>query len=99
MDQYRIGRFDQVRLLSTKNVSYLSNNSGMPASPKGTWSVAAIVDDNQLLLVKRNVVIRVPASDVLKIAEYNISELLSKLGKLSHGQRKNEERRNEEHRN
>lgn len=85
MDSHKISMFDQVRLLSTKNVSYLSNPSSAPASPKGIWSVAAAID-NELLLVKGNVVIRVPVADVLKIAEYDISRLVSQLGKLSHGE-------------
>ena len=88
MESTTFGRFDQVRLLSTKNVSYLSVPSGETASPKGIWSVVATVEDGKLLLAKNNAVIKIPASDVLKIAEYDLSELISRLGKLSHGKDK-----------
>jgi hypothetical protein len=57
--------------------------------PDGSWSVAAIVGD-ELLLVKSNVVIRVPTSDVLKIASYDISRITSRLGRLSRGQDRQE---------
>lgn len=83
-DQIKISRFDQVRLLSTKNIDYLSAPPGTEIDPKGFWSVAAIVKED-LLLVRSNVVIKVPISDVLKIAGYDISRLTSRLGRLSRG--------------
>jgi hypothetical protein len=89
----RIGRYDQVKLLSTKNISYLSAPPGSQASPQGIWSVVAAVDNNQLLLVKNNVVIRAPATDVLKMVSFDLNRILDNLGKLSHGKKDKREKR------
>lgn len=83
--QIKISRFDQVRLLSTKNIKYLSAPPGTQISPQGIWSVAAVVGE-ELLLVKNNVVIKTPISDVLRIASYDISRILGRLGRLSRGE-------------
>lgn len=94
-NQIKISRFDQVQLLSTKNINYLSAPPGTEINPKGSWSVAATVGD-ELLLVKSNVVIRIPASDVLKIASYDITRITSRLGRLSRGKGKKDEGRSTE---
>lgn len=82
----RIGRFDQVKLLTTKNVHYLSAPGPAEVKPGGIWSVAAVVDQDQLLVVKNNVTIRIPATDVLKVADYNLDKITRQLGRLSRGQ-------------
>lgn len=87
----KIGRFDQVRIITTRNVTYLSMPPNEEVSPKGIWSVAAVVDD-ELLLVKQSAVIRIPATDVLMIADYDIEKITSKLGKLSYGQKEEPDR-------
>jgi len=83
--QIKIARFDQVRLLSTKNINYLSAPPETKTDPSGTWSVSAVVG-GELLLVKNNVVIKAPIANVLKIADYDITRLTSVLGRLSRGQ-------------
>ena len=83
--QIKIARFDQVQLLSTKNINYLSAPPEIKADPSGTWSVSAVVG-GELLLVKNNVVIKAPIANVLKIADYDITRLTSVLGRLSRGQ-------------
>ena len=90
-NQIKISRFDQVRLLSTKNISYLSAPPGAEVSPDGLWSVSAVVGD-ELLLVRTNVVIKVPVSDVFKVAGYDISRITNKLGRLSRGKEDREKR-------
>jgi hypothetical protein len=82
----KIQRFDQVKLLTIKNVAYLSAPPGSQIIPQGIWSVVAAVEDNELLLAKDNAIIRIPASDVLVISEYDIDLLNSILGNLSNGQ-------------
>ncbi len=81
----RIERFDQVRLLTIKNVSYLSAPPKTQVSPQGVWSVAAIVNDSELMLAKDNAIIRIPAADVLVISDYDLDGLNSILGRLSDG--------------
>lgn len=75
-------RFDQVRLITTKNIKYLSAPPGSELKPDGIWSIVAIVEE-ELLLVKNSVIIRAPFSDVLKVAGYNKNDILQKLGKLT----------------
>lgn len=93
----QIGRFDQVRLLTTRNVSYLSvpeskkSESSKKAEPGGIWSVAGVVD-NDLLLVKNNVTIRIPTTDVLKIADYTLEKITNRLGRLSRGEKQTDEK-------
>jgi hypothetical protein len=87
-DQF--GRFDQVRLLTTRNVKWLSAPPGIKPSPKGIWSVAASVGESELLLVQGSVTLRIPAADVLKVADYSIEAITRPLGKLTDGKRKRE---------
>ena len=89
-EQIKISRFDQVRLLSTKNINYLSAPPGAQTDPSGIWSVCAVVG-NELLLVKNNVIIKAPLANVLKIADYDLSRLFSTLGRLSRGEDNSQE--------
>jgi hypothetical protein len=81
----KIGRFDQVRVITTKNIYFMSAPSGTPVAPDGIWSVVSVIGPSDLLCVKDNIVIRVPIQDVLKIGDYDVSKIYEKLGKLSHG--------------
>lgn len=85
----RISRFDQVRLLSTKNVNYLSAPPDEQVSPDGLWSVCAAVGD-ELLLVKNSAVIKAPLTNVLKVVDYDITRLTQTLGRLSRGKEADE---------
>lgn len=82
----KIERFDQVRLLTVKNVSYLSAPPNTQVIPQGVWSVAAVVNNNELMLAKDNAIIRIPATDVLVISDYNLEEFTDILGRLADGQ-------------
>lgn len=75
-------RFDQVRILHTKNVTYVSGPPGSEILPTGVWSVVGGIN-NELLLAKNNTVIRIPTDDVLKISTYDLSKLTSLLGNLT----------------
>jgi len=82
----RIGRFDQVRIITTKNVSYLSAPPGTNVSPQGLWSVISIVAGNELLLAQKSALIRIPAIDVLLVAGYDVRKITQNLGRLSRGE-------------
>ena len=84
--QNRIGRFDQVKILTTKNVKYLSAPPGSKTSPDGIWSVVAAVD-NDLLLAQKSTIIRIPSSDVLRILAYDLEAVIKNLGRLSSGKK------------
>ena len=85
-----IGRFDQVRIITTKNVSYLSAPPGTNVSPQGLWSVISIIAGNELLLAQKSALIRIPATDVLLVAGYDVKKVTKNLGRLSRGERKEE---------
>lgn len=82
----RIGRFDQVRIITTKNVTYLSAPPGTKVDPKGIWSVVSIINSNELLLAKNNALTRIPAVDVLLVMSYNLENISESFGRLSYGQ-------------
>lgn len=75
----RISRFDLVMLKTTKHVNYLSASPGTKITPDGVWSVVAVIEQD-LLIVKDQIVVRIPATDVIKIRDYEkeISNLLEK---------------------
>jgi len=81
MQGIKFSRFDQVQLKTTRNVTYLSAPPQTNVSPKGIWQVAGVVSDD-LLLVKNNAIIRIPATDVLKVIDYNINTIVEKFGRL-----------------
>jgi len=86
--QQKIGRFDQVRILTTKRVSYLSAPLGVETTPNGLWSVTSIINNNELLLAQMSCIIRIPAEDVLLVVNYDLNEITKNLGRLSRGERK-----------
>jgi hypothetical protein len=84
-EKIRFSQFDQVRLLTTKNVKYLSQPTGTTVSPHGIWTIAAAVEGDELLVTKEGAIIRIPISDVLKVAEHKLDQILSTLGRLTNG--------------
>lgn len=78
MDNIEYRQFDIVRLRHTKNIKYLSGPRGRATSPKGEWSIVGFID-REAILAKQNTIIRVPVSDIARIAEYNKDALLDKL--------------------
>lgn len=77
-------QLDLVRLLTTKNVIYVSAPPGSVISSDGEWMVAGAVNQTDLLLSKGSTIIRIPAVDVLKVFNYDLDRLQIQLGKLSH---------------
>jgi len=88
----KIGIFDSVKLLSTKRVLYLSAPPGVELSPLGVWTVSALLPDLNLLLTKSSMVIKIPVSDVLKVADYDLDGMTTIFGKLSQGKLRNGQR-------
>lgn len=84
--EQRIGRFDQVRIITTKNVSYLSAPPGTSVTPQGLWSVVSIISDVELLIAQKSALVRIPATDVLLVAGYDVKKVTKNLGRLSRGE-------------
>ena len=86
MDNHNcLKRFDQVKILTTKNVKYLSAPSGTKVTPQGIWSIVAVIE-RDLLLTQKLTIIRIPSTDVLKILSYDLESVIKKLGRLSDGE-------------
>jgi hypothetical protein len=72
---YMVKRFDFVVLKTIRNVKWVSGPASRPASPKGLWSVVGGVGGTDvLLLAKDNTVIKIPASDVHKVGDYDLNK-------------------------
>jgi hypothetical protein len=78
-------RFDQVKILTTKNVKYLSAPPGTKTTPLGMWSVVAAVGQD-VLLAQKSTIILIPATDVLKVLSYGLESVIKNLGRLSDGE-------------
>ncbi len=85
MNDNYLKRFDQVKILTTKNVKYLSAPPGSEITPYGIWSIIAAVDKD-VLLAKNSIIIRIPSTDVLKIMSYDLETMTKNFGRLSRGE-------------
>lgn len=86
-------QFDIVRLRTTRNVPYLCAKPGVTADPNGNWSVAMVYEE-ELLLTKDEITIRIPKADVQKIASYNLGTALNNLKGILGGKRQRQETEN-----
>lgn len=75
---------DQVQILTTKNVSYLSHPPDKQATPDGIWTVTAVVGSD-LLLVKQQAVIRIPHNDVKLIRAFRLEQIDQQLKEIING--------------
>lgn len=69
-----VGRFDQVQIITTKNVTYVSAPPSSAVIPTGIWSVAGIVG-HDLLIVQNEVTVRIPTRDVKVIERYSVQKI------------------------
>lgn len=68
--------------MTTKNVKYLSSPAGKATTPQGNWIVTGFVN-NEAIATKEGTIIKVPISDIKKVASYSINELLENLKKAA----------------
>lgn len=83
-------QFDQVELLTVRNVDYLSARPGFAPSPHGIWSVIGLVA-GKVLLAKDGTLIRIPLNDIRKVSSYSPSQVLAKLKEICYGQKAEKE--------
>lgn len=70
-----INQFDIIRILTVKNVKYLSAPKGQKPSPNGDWTVVGILDKIDVLVAKDKTIIRIPIKDIEIIAKYDIKNI------------------------
>jgi hypothetical protein len=64
-------QFDVIQIMTTKRIRYVSGPPGHSASPSGNWSVIGFIGSD-VLAAKDSTVVRVPVSDIKKIANYDM---------------------------
>lgn len=62
-------QFDLVRIITTRNINYVSAQSGMTASPDGLWSVVGVIGGG-VLVAKDGTLAKVPPADLVLVAKY-----------------------------
>lgn len=92
---HKFKQLDQVKLITTSNVGWVSAPPGQVANPNGIWIVVGILED-QLLVQKEETLAKVPIIDVIKVAEYDIQQPLQKIKDLLHVGRNGSKNREEE---
>lgn len=84
-------QFDLVRVVNPNNISYIFTDLDGRVPANGYWQVSAILGDD-ILIVKDNTTVRIPANDVLKVYDYDVTNFTKHFGKLtSYGQAKRQE--------
>jgi len=69
-------QFDIVKILSVKNIRFVSGPPGKRAAPQGYWSVVGFIGSD-ILIAKDETIVRAPLSAVSKVAAFdkNVTEL------------------------
>jgi len=89
-------QFDIVSIKTSKNVPWMSKPKGSEINPHGKWSVVGS-QGVFLILCKEGVLIKIPFTDVEKLADYNIEKLFEEI-KNGKGQGRQERRESGEKR-
>ena len=77
-----IKRFDLVTIKTTRNITFLSGPATRPADPRGNWVVYAGTDDGEIILARKETIIRIPAADVVRVAEYGLEHAFESIKKI-----------------
>lgn len=79
-------RFDLVQIVCADNISYINSPIIGRTPANGIWQVSAVLGSN-LLIIKDNITVRIPAHDVLKVYDYSIKNFTANFGRLvRHGE-------------
>lgn len=71
-------QLDIVSIVTTKGIKYLSGPEGHATNPHGNWSIVGFVGSDAVL-AKESTLIKVPLSDLKKVAAYNPEKFLKQL--------------------
>lgn len=73
-------RFDVVAILTTKRVTWMTDLPGTIPKVEGYWNIiGCFPKDGTLLISKGTAICRIPASDIIKIANYDLNNVFKKL--------------------
>lgn len=72
-------QFDVVQIVTTRNVQWRNDVEGSNTDPNGNWSiVAAYPESGKLLIQKDTAIALIPASDIRKVANYDVEAVFEK---------------------
>lgn len=71
-------QFDIVQIITTKGIKYLSGPPGHTATPHHNWSIVGFVG-SEAVLARESTLVRVPLTDIRKIGDFSITNLLQKM--------------------
>ena len=72
-------QFDIVQIITTRNVEWRSDVEGSNADPNGNWSIVTVYPESgRLLIQKETALALIPASDIRKIANYDVEAVFEK---------------------
>lgn len=63
-------QFDIVRIISAKNIKFVSGPRGRAATPDGDWSIVAIVGYD-VMIAKDETIVRAPLNAIRLVASYS----------------------------
>lgn len=67
-------QLDIVRIISTKNIKFLSGPPGKKPVPHGDWSVVGFVGSD-VLIAKDETLVRAPFNAIVKVGSFNTDML------------------------
>lgn len=77
-------QFDLVQILTTRRVQWRCDVKGSKTDPNGNWSIVTTnPKDGTLLIQKGTALALVPASDVRKVANYDVESVFDKIESIN----------------
>ena len=77
-------QFDVVQILTTRNVEWRCDDKGSRTDPNGIWTIVAAYPSSGILLIqKENALARIPASDIKKVANYDLEKVFQEVDKIN----------------
>jgi hypothetical protein len=90
-------RFDFIKLLTTKNINFVSGPPRRPADPDGVWSVVGnIPGQASVIAAKDQTIIIVPITDIKKIGRFDSETYLKKIKEIKRKPKEDTENGQEE---
>ena len=71
-------QLDIVQILTTRGIKFLSGPEGQATTPQGNWSIVGFVG-SEVILSKENTLVKVPLSDIRKVASYSVEGFMEQL--------------------
>ena len=85
-------QLDQVVILKTSSIRWMSAPKGNATTPDGIWTVIGVVDTD-LVISKDTTIIRIPYTDAKVVASYSLEIVKKKIGEMNGYQEAKQKRR------